>query len=87
MLKSGLSAFNTGMRRVSKTHRDGFMDDLPSLPPFYLHFVKCLVVLRISGFRMNRETDFHSDKYLRSYLVPTIGMLKEVNHRVRMRKH
>ena len=46
-LESGLSAFNTGIRRVSKTNRNGFMDDLPTLPPFYLHFVKCLAVLRI----------------------------------------
>ena len=47
MSKSALSTFNTGIRRVSKTHRNGFMDDLLTLPPFYVHFVKCLVVLRI----------------------------------------
>ena len=27
MLKSGLSAFSPGIRLVSKTHRNGFMDD------------------------------------------------------------
>ena len=47
MSKSGLSTFNTCIRRVSKTHRNGFMDDLLTLPPFYVHFVKCLAVLRI----------------------------------------
>ena len=47
MLKGGLSTFNTGIRRVSNTHRNGFMDDLPTLPPFYVHFENCLVVLRI----------------------------------------
>ena len=39
----------------------------------------------ISGFRM-QETDFHLDEYLRSYLMPTVGMLKVENHTVRMRK-
>ena len=27
------------------------------------------------------------DEYLRSYSMPTVGMLKVVNYRVRMRKH
>ena len=34
-----------------------------------------------------QETDFHFDEYLRSYAMPTVGMLKVVNHRVRMGKH
>ena len=34
-----------------------------------------------------QETDFHFDEYLRSYAMPTVGMLKVVNHTVRMRKH
>ena len=37
----------SSIMRVSKTHRNGFMDDLPTLPPLHVHFVKCLVVLRI----------------------------------------
>ena len=40
----------------------------------------------MSGFRM-QETDFHFDEYLRSYAMHTVGMLKVVNHTVRMRKH
>ena len=32
------------------------------------------------------ETDFHIDEYLRSYSMPTMGMLKVVNHTVHMRK-
>ena len=37
-----------------------FMDDLPTLPPFPVHFVKCLVVLRIWAFRFGlkvKQTD------------------------------
>ena len=34
-----------------------------------------------------QETDFHFDEYLRSYAMPTVGMLKVVNHAVRMRKY
>ena len=41
--------------------------------------------LEISVFQM-QETDFHSDEYLRSYSLPTMGMLKVVNHTVRMHK-
>ena len=33
-----------------------------------------------------QETDFHFDEYLRSCSLPTMGMLKVVNHTVRMRK-
>ena len=62
MLKSGLSTFNTGIRRVSKTHRNGFMDDLPTLPPFYEHFVKCLVLLRI----LNRRREDYAAFFFRN---------------------
>ena len=43
----------------------------------------------IAQFRvMNpQETDFHFDEYLRVYSMPTMGMLKVVNHTVRMHKH
>ena len=34
-----------------------------------------------------QEADFHFDAYLRSYSMPTMGMLKVENHTVRMRKH
>ena len=47
MLKSGPSVFNRGIMRVSKTHGNGLIDDLPTLPPFYVYFVKCLAVLRM----------------------------------------
>ena len=40
----------------------------------------------VSGFRME-ETDFHFDAYLRSYSMPTMGMLKVENRTVRMREH
>ena len=33
-----------------------------------------------------QETDFHVDAYLRRYSMPTMGMLKVVNHTVRMRE-
>ena len=33
-----------------------------------------------------QETDFHCDEYIRSYSMPTMDMLKVVNHTVRMRK-
>ena len=34
-----------------------------------------------------QETDFRFDKYLRSYSMPTMSILKVINHTVRMRKH
>ena len=34
-----------------------------------------------------QETDFPFDAYLRSYSMPTTGMLKVENHTVRMREH
>ena len=34
-----------------------------------------------------QETAFHFHAYLRSYSMPTMGMLKVENHTVRMREH
>ena len=31
--------------------------------------------------------DFHFDEYLRSYSMPTMGILKVINNTMRMRKH
>ena len=46
-------------------------------------FSTCALDIRLS----NTRTDFHFDEYLRSYPMPTMGMLKVVIHKVRMRKH
>ena len=40
----------------------------------------------MSGFRM-QEADFHFDEYLRGYAMPTVDILKVINHTVCMRMH
>ena len=57
-----------------------------------LNFEQTMIQSEIIAFSTSSldrlpKTDFYFDEYLRSYWMPTLGMLKVINHTVHMCKH